>query len=157
VPKPYNWDRSPEYFTRAVDQGIGRALWFICGARVPEVAAAVERFAGHRQPDLWSGVGLAAAFAGGCDHEGLTALRRASGPHSAELAIGVVLATRARSYAGFIPDHSALAASAIAGLTVESAVALADDTAVRAGDGRLPAYELWRRNIGGHFQRAVAA
>jgi len=31
VPKPYPWAGAPDYFPRAVDQGIGRALWFICG------------------------------------------------------------------------------------------------------------------------------
>jgi enediyne biosynthesis protein E2 len=157
VPRPYDWDGSPDYFIRAVDQGIGRALWFICGARVPDVAAAVERFASHRRPDLWSGIGLAAAFAGGCDHEGLAALRRASGEHAPELATGAVLATKARVYAGFVPAHAALAADALAGLTVEAVSALADDGTVHAGDGRLPAYELWRQNIAAHFRQAAAA
>ncbi len=157
VPKPYNWEGSPEYFSRAVDQGIGRALWFIHGARAGDVAAAVTRFASHRQPDLWSGVGLAATFAGGSDAEGLAGLRLASGDHAPELAVGVVLATKARSYAGFVPDHSALAARVLAGPGVEAAVALADDTAVHSGDGRLPAYGLWRQNIAAHFRPAAAA
>jgi hypothetical protein len=156
VPTPYSWDGNPEYFLRAVDQGIGRALWFICGARVLDVAAAVERFATQRRPDLWSGVGLAAAFAGGVDAEGLAALLRASGPHSAELATGAVLAVKARSHAGFVPSHAAVAASALAGLTVPAAAALADDGAVHAGDGRLPAYELWRQNIAAHFTHPAA-
>lgn len=157
VPKPYNWDGMPDYFIRAVDQGIGRALWFICGARTPDVSAAVERFASHRRPDLWSGIGLAAAFAGGCDADGLAALLRASGSHSAELATGAVLAVRARSHAGFVPSHAEVAASALAAMTVEAAVALADDGAVHEGDDRLPAYELWRQNIAAHFRHTVAA
>ena len=57
VPKAYPWAGSPGYFPRAVDQGIGRALWFICGGSAPEVAAAAGRFASHRQADLWSGIG----------------------------------------------------------------------------------------------------
>jgi enediyne biosynthesis protein E2 len=157
VPRPYDWEGSPGYFTRAVDQGIGRALWFIRGARVPEVAASVNSFASHRRADLWSGVGLAASFAGGSDAEGLAALARAADEHSAELAMGAVLATRARSHAGFVPPHAALAASALSGLTVEAASALADDTAVRAAKGGVPAYELWRQNIAAHFRRAAAA
>jgi len=63
-PAAYPWDGSAGYFPRAIDQGIGRALWFIHGARVPDVAAAVGRFAVQRRSDLWSGVGLAATFAG---------------------------------------------------------------------------------------------
>src|SRR5688572_8425330 len=65
VPAPYPWLGSPNYFPRAVDQGIGRALWFIHSGQVDHVAAAVRRFASDRQADLWSGVGLAATFAGG--------------------------------------------------------------------------------------------
>ncbi len=151
VPSPYPWDGSPDYFPRAVDQGIGRALWFICGAQVTDVAAAVHRFASHRQADLWSGVGLAAAFAGGCGPDELAALCRAAGDHWPELALGAVFAARARTYAGFVPAHTDVAMAAFAGLSVDKAVALADSTAVTAvtanGTGQVPAYELWRQNI----------
>jgi enediyne biosynthesis protein E2 len=161
APAPYPWDGSPDYFLRAVDQGIGRALWFICGANVPAVAAAVGRFASHRHADLWSGAGLAATFAGGCGPDGLAALRRASGDHWAALAQGAVFALKARTYAGFVPDHSQVAGSALAGLSPDAAAALADDTAVEPdGSSQIPPYELWRRNVRAHFEtqsRSVAS
>jgi enediyne biosynthesis protein E2 len=148
VPSPYPWEGSPDYFLRAVDQGIGRALWFIHGARPAEVAAAVARFAGDRRPDLWSGVGLAAAFAGGCEAGELAVLRDAVAGHVAELGQGVVFAVKARSYSGLVPEHTCAAAQALAGLSVEAAVALADGTAVSASEsGATPAYELWRHKI----------
>jgi enediyne biosynthesis protein E2 len=148
VPAPYAWEGSPDYFLRAVDQGIGRALWFICGASVPAVAAAVGRFASSRHADLWSGVGLAAAFAGGCGPDGLTALRRLAEGYRAELALGVVFAAKARSYAGFVPDYTQAAAVALTGLRVDAAATLADATSPGpAGAGGVPAYELWRQNI----------
>jgi enediyne biosynthesis protein E2 len=150
VPKPYGWEGSPDYFLRAVDQGIGRALWFICGGRASDVAASVGRFADHRQPDLWSGVGLAATFAGGSDPDGLRVLRRAAGEHWEQLALGVVFAVKARSYAGLVPDYTATACQALADLSVDKAVALADATAVRSA-GSEPAYELWRQRIRAHF------
>lgn len=148
VPAAYPWEGAPDYFLRAVDQGIGRALWFICGANVPGVASAVGRFASHRQADLWSGVGLAATFAGGCGPDGMTALRRASGEYWSELALGMVFAIKARDYAAFVPEHSRAAAMALADLSVQAAVALADGT--RPGGpaaGGEPAYEAWRQNI----------
>jgi hypothetical protein len=152
VPASYPWDGSPEYFTRAVDQGVGRALWFICGAQAPAVAAAVRGFASHRQADLWSGVGLAAGFAGGSDAEALSALRRESGEHSADLAVGAVFAVKARSYAGLVPPHTELAVAAFCDLPVPAAVALADDTAAGPGrPGAEPAYEAWRKNISARF------
>jgi hypothetical protein len=157
TPSPYPWDGSPDYFLRAVDQGIGRALWFICGANAPDVAAAVGRFASHRHADLWSGVGLAAAFAGGCGTDGLAALRRAAGEYWTELALGVVFAIKARTYAGFLPAHTEAAGAALADLSAQAAVALADDTRPDgSGPGDGPAYEVWRRNIRGHLAARVS-
>jgi hypothetical protein len=157
TPAPYPWEGSPDYFLRAVDQGIGRALWFICGANVPGVAAAVGRFASHRHADLWSGVGLAAAFAGGSGQSELAALRRAAGEHWTELALGVVFAIKARTYAGFLPAHTEAAGAVLADLSPQAAVALADDTTPNgSGPSDLPAYEVWRRNIRGRLAAKVS-
>lgn len=148
VSKPYPWAGMPSYFHRAVDQGIGRALWFINGAGPEAVAAAVNRFPAERRPDLWSGVGLAATFAGGCDRPGLVRLRETSGEHQDELGLGVVFAVKARTYSSFVPQHTRAAARALAGLTIEEAVDLADRTEVTEdGPGQVPAYELWRKRI----------
>jgi enediyne biosynthesis protein E2 len=157
VPAPYPWEGSPDYFPRAVDQGIGRALWFMHGGQPLDAAAAAGRFAEHRRPDLWSGLGLAATFAGGCEPAGYTALREAAGPYRAALAQGAVFATKARSYAGFVPPHTEAAAGILAGLTVDAAVALADAGASAVGNGAattaaVPAYEVWRRHVQAHVQ-----
>jgi hypothetical protein len=152
LPRAYPWDNSPDYFPRAVDQGIGRALWFICGGHAPDVAAAARRFAGHRQADLWSGIGLAATFAGGSDGDGLEVLRREAAGHWPHLALGSVFASKARTYARFVPDHTVAACSALTGMPVEKVVALADATAVTTGHpGSEPPYELWRQRIRQHF------
>ncbi|RIV40263.1 DUF1702 family protein [Micromonospora radicis] len=148
----YPWQGRADYFPRAVDQGIGRALWFIHGARTAEVATAVRRFAPARQPDLWSGVGLAATFAGGADLTSLRTLVDAAGPEHAHLAQGAVFAAKARHFSGFQPEHTAVGLTALAGISVEAAAALADDVAV-AGlvDPAEPDYEVWRRRIREHF------
>lgn len=148
VPAPYPFEGAPEYFLRAVDQGIGRALWFIHGARAADVAAAVHRFASHRHPDLWSGVGLAAAFAGGAPPDGLAGLRQEAAGHRAELGQGAVFAVKARSYAGLVPEHTELAARALAGLSAGAAETLADESAVTVSESAgVPAYELWRQRV----------
>ncbi|MEV0829615.1 DUF1702 family protein [Nonomuraea rubra] len=149
VPEAYPWLGDPGYFTRAADQGIGRALWFIHGARTGDVSAAVRAFASHRQPDLWSGVGLAATFAGGCDGEALDALGEEAGEHRAHLAQGSVFAVKARHYAGFLPAHSEAAGAVLTGLSVADTVALADDTADAD-------YEIWRGRIRAHFSTEKA-
>ncbi|MEO3977612.1 DUF1702 family protein [Streptomyces sp. CAU 1734] len=148
---PYPWDGHADYFRRAVDQGIGRALWFINGARTDQVAAAVGRFAAARRPDLWSGIGLAATFAGASTPADLAALRTAAGAHRAEAAQGSVFAAKARHFSGTVPGHTRTAVHALAGLTVEDAARLADDRApaIRPGTTE-PTYELWRRSVREH-------
>jgi hypothetical protein len=148
----YPWAGAPGYFPRAVDQGIGRALWFIHGGVAEAVAAAVDRFPERRRADLWSGVGLAAAFAGGCDPGDLSLLRKRAGSLAPELALGAVFAVKARHYAGYVPEHTAEAVSGLTTLDVGRAVALADDTAVDAHTpGPQPPYEMWRARIRAHF------
>lgn len=155
VPAPYPWEGSPDYFPRAVDQGIGRALWFIHGADPGAVTAGVERFAEERRPDLWSGVGLAAAFAGASAADGMAALREAAGDHWPQLGLGVVLAIKARAYADYVPEHSAMAAEVLADLSVPDAVAIADRAEAASGgdptQDAVPLYERWRTRIRAHF------
>ncbi|GII76198.1 hypothetical protein Sru01_11800 [Sphaerisporangium rufum] len=148
---PYPWEGRADYFTRACDQGIGRALWFIHGGLVDDVASRVRGFAAGRRADLWSGVGLAATFAGGAGPEALAVLRRESGEHYAELAQGSVFAAKARHFAGHVPRHTEVALSVLADLSVDGAVALADATAVDKAAGEVPAYELWRGGVRAHF------
>lgn len=146
VPAAYPWAGAAGYFPRAVDQGVGRALWFIHGAQVAGVAAELARFDEARHADLWSGVGLAATFAGGASAEELAELNTVAGRHRAELAVGAVFAARARELARWVPEHTGLATEVLAGLTVPDAVALADRTTVTESTG-MPAYERWRTRI----------
>jgi hypothetical protein len=153
---PYTWDGSPSYWQRAFDQGVGRALWFIHGGHVGNVSAAVRSFADDRRADLWSGVGLAATFAGGSTAADLDALRAEAGSCAGHLAQGAVFAAKARHHAGFVPEHSSAAVHAFTGRTVEAVARLADDCAAAApGDAGVPAYEVWRRNVRRQLSTAV--
>lgn len=145
---PYDWDGDPSYWQRAFDQGVGRALWFIHGGHVANVSAAVRAFAGDRRADLWSGVGLAATFAGGSTAADLDALRQEAGEHVGHLAQGSVFAAKARHHAGFVPEHSSAAMYAFTGRTVEAVARLADDCAASAPEAGVgPAYEVWRAKV----------
>lgn len=145
-PKPYPWQGYPGYFARAWDQGVGRALWFIHGAHVDAVTAAVGRFAPDRHADLWSGVGLAATFAGGATAEQLARLRSAAGQYAADVAQGAVFAAKARSFSGCEPEHSAVAIAALADLDISQAARMADDVAAGglSATDDVPEYEIWR-------------
>ncbi|MEU8521290.1 DUF1702 family protein [Streptomyces sp. NPDC048577] len=150
---PYDWDGDPSYWQRAFDQGVGRALWFIHGGHVAHVTAAVGAFAGDRRADLWSGVGLAATFAGGTTAADLAALREAAGEYLGDLGQGAVFAAKARHHAGYVPEHSAAAVHAFTGLTVDAVDRLADDCAADTPDSRIgPAYEVWRSNVRGRLR-----
>nr|AGO97153.1 hypothetical enediyne protein [Streptomyces sp. CNT-179] len=153
VPRPYPWLGDADYFSRAVDQGIGRALWFIHGARCPQVAEAVRAFPEGRRADLWSGVGLAATFAGGSGEEELKELFRSAGPAGPHVAQGAVFAAKARVYSGCVPDHTETVVRALTGMDAAGAAALADDHVVEPGghDG-VPAYEIWRSGIRENFR-----
>ena len=151
-PAAYPWEGWSDYFTRAVDQGIGRALWFIHGAHVGHVSSAVARFASNRHADLWSGVGLAATFAGGCGSADFTVLHRVAGEYQPDLAQGAVFAAKARDFSGYVPDHTRIAVAALTDLSVEASSALADDVSVDGlNSSTLPAYEMWRRQVRGRF------
>jgi hypothetical protein len=158
-PRPYPWLNEPAYFPRAVDQGIGRALWFIHGARVTDVAAAVGRFVAGRQPDLWSGVGLAAAFAGGASVGQLAQLRHDAGRYALDLAQGAAFAAKARTFAGLVPPHTEAAVAALTGVAASQASATVD-AAVAATQTSGPGlvYEEWRvyvRQCFAHVAHAI--
>ncbi|WP_175420751.1 DUF1702 family protein [Streptomyces griseus] len=145
---PYAWEGDADYFRRAVDQGVGRALWFIHGARVGQVSSAVRAFASEREPDLWAGVGLAATFAGCSTAAELGVLRAEAGELWGHVAQGAVFAAKARHFSGTVPEHTRTALHALAGISVEAAAALADAAApVSGGAGGVPTYELWRRAV----------
>jgi enediyne biosynthesis protein E2 len=158
VPRPYPWQGAPEYFNRAVDQGIGRALWFLHAAQAARLPAAVERFAVPRQPDLWSGVGVAATMAGGAPPEELRALAAAAGGCRPELAQGAVFAATARAFTGHMTDHTAAATTALTDLSVDDALVLAGETGQDLDqDAGVPAYEVWRQRLQRRFAPAGRA
>jgi hypothetical protein len=146
------------YARRAYDQGLGRAMWFVNGAEVDRVAATIAAFDPDRQGDLWSGIGLAAAYAGEPGEAALAALREHAGGYQAWIAQGAAFAGQARRRAGNLAPHTERACRALCGL---SAVEAADTTyaALRGvGDeGAAPAYEVWRRRVRERFQREAIA
>jgi enediyne biosynthesis protein E3 len=146
------------YFRRGFDQGLGRSLWFVDGADVRLIPRTIAAFAEERQPDLWSGVGLACSYAGGRDRADLEALRQAAGPCAPRLAQGVAFAAEARERAGNPAPHTELACRTICGTSAEEAAAVTAEAgrglpADRPGE---PAFEVWRRRIQDRFAAGSA-
>ncbi|HTJ38380.1 MAG TPA: DUF1702 family protein [Dactylosporangium sp.] len=149
------------YGRRAIDQGIGRALWFVECADVDAVAATVSAFPEHRREDLYGGVGLAATYAGGTGEAELTRLWHHAGAHRPALAQGAAFAAKARERAGLVTAHTELAtavlcglsASAAAKLTDEVLAELPDDLDERPGAAERPAYAVWRERIAAQLRQ----
>jgi hypothetical protein len=139
------------YRLRAFDQGLGRSLWFVGGADIGHIHPLLHRFNLTRRNDLWSGIGLACAYAGGVDAASLEKLRAASGSGWPHLAQGVVFAAAARERAGNPAPHTESACQLICGLSSQAAVELSENTLRNAVEDSEPAYEVWRRNIRRHF------
>ena len=141
------------YSNRAIDQGIGRAMWFIYGANVKRYVAAIQRFPESRQADLWGGAGVAASYAGGVGVEDLEALLKAAGPYRAELSQGAVFALRARVVSDTLNPHCELAAQVFCGCTAREADDIgALENPILARDDSGATYDLYRQRIMQHFR-----
>src|SRR5215470_6350911 len=140
------------YANNAIDQGIGRAMWFVGGTDVEMVASMIDRFPEERRSDLYSGAGLAATYAGGADEDELRTLSHRAGPYRALVAQGSAFAAEARVRAGLLVPHTEQATRVLCGLSAEEAARITQEVRpVHAVDGELPAYEMWRRRIAGEF------
>ena len=146
---------SEPYAARAFDQGLGRSLWFVEGADVGRVAGRVRTFAADRRADLWSGVGLAAAYAGIVSDEDLRELRTLAGQALPAVQQGVAFAATARSRAVNTAEHTEQACQLLCGLSIRELSALVDE--IRDDLGVTPApsdYEVWRRSVSLATERA---
>jgi hypothetical protein len=147
IPKQFNG-----YSLRAFDQGLGRSLWFVRCADPDMIAATIESFPKGRHADLWSGVGLACAYAGGVSESAIWKLWQCAAFHRPDLAQGVVFAATARECAGNPTRHTQIACELLCGLNVAEAARLADVAFENLpSDSQEPAYEVWRERIQSHF------
>lgn len=140
------------YGLRAFDQGLGRSLWFILGGDPVRIGKAISRFPPIRREGMWSGAGLACAYAGGALGDEAKQLASAADANRAALAQGAAFAAEARRRAGNPAPHTDRACRILCGLTADKAAAVT--VAAREGLtpwGSLPAYGVWRFRVQDHF------
>ncbi len=137
------------YSLKAFYQGVGRCLWFVDCAVPEKVAERITGFPGKYHGDLWSGVGLAAAYAGGICEDELVQLKKLSGFFSQHLSQGAVFAAKARERAGIITPYNQLACKIICGITVDEAASIADRYYAQIPENLSSSekYEWWRQSI----------
>ncbi|MEO3811045.1 DUF1702 family protein [Sphaerisporangium sp. B11E5] len=143
---------SPVYANRVLDQGIGRAMWFVGGTDPDVVASLIDKFPEPRRADLYAGAGLAASYACGAEEEELHRLAEHAGPYRPHLFQGSVFAAEARLRAGLVVPHTLLATGVFCGTTPEHAARIsAENRPDQPIQGDVPAYEVWRRRIADQF------
>ena len=140
------------YQQRVFDQGLGRSLWFSKGAQVDLIISQIATFSTSRQSDLWSGLGLAAAYAGGVNEAELLRLKKSAGDYFPHFSQGVTFAAKTRLRAGNKAEQTEAACLLICELSLEQAAKLTDDALVGLNEkDELPAYEQWRQRIQQNF------
>lgn len=140
------------YARRIFDQGLGRCIWFSSGGVVELVAATIAPFPKARQADLWSGVGLACAYAGGADREAIETLLEVASPYKSELARGAAIAAKGRQQAGNMAPHTELACELFCGLSADEVAHITDVARENLPANSVePAYEIWRQRIRAQF------
>lgn len=140
------------YALRAVDQGVGRALWFVGGFDPAQVTRLIGTFDTARHSDLYSGAGLAAAYAGGATEDELRRFAADAGTHRGAVAQGAAFGAEARARGGIVLPHTELATEVLCGTDAAGAARITQD--VKAGlpaDGDVPAYETWRQRVATEF------
>jgi hypothetical protein len=134
--------RLKAYARRVFDQGFGRSLWFVGGANPSAIKSMISRYAFERQADLWSGIGLACAYAGGTDHlgmESLLAIHPALLPH---LRQGVAFGAAARVHSHNVTEDTVFAAKTLCASTPEELAECTEVAQARSSD-----YRQWRSDI----------
>jgi enediyne biosynthesis protein E3 len=140
------------YACRAFDQGLGRSFWFVMGADIDRIYDTVLTFPKLRRGDLWSGVGLAAAYSGGAEAPTFAALKTAAGLHHPQLAQGAAFAAKARCRADNLVAHTQTACLVLCGISAEQAAQITDRALEHLpADRDEPAYEHWRVRIQNQF------
>jgi hypothetical protein len=131
------------------DQGLGRLLWFHECADPDGIALRVGEFSTVRHADLWSGIGLAATYAGAAEPDELDRLVVLAGDHRADLAQGCAFACKARRVSAVVPAHTEKAAIVLAGVNAAEAAVWTDQAQIGLGPGPLTArhYQQWRAEI----------
>jgi hypothetical protein len=140
------------YQRRVFDQGLGRSFWFVNGGNIELIAQTLANFPAARQPDLWSGIGLAATYAGIINETSLGELHETAGKFQPQLAQGAAFAAKARQRAGNATEYTSLATRIICGLSATEAARITDEALNNLpADANVPAFEIWRCRIQNYF------
>lgn len=144
------WPGSSSHLPGHLMQGVGRAMWFVCGGSADEVADTIEQFPAAVRPSLWAGIGLAATYAGGVRAHELTQLVDRAGNNRAWLRQGSAFAAEARDRSDTTVDQTSSTVRIICAAEPSDVISLvkaAKPDAELAETGSQDLYEQWRQTL----------
>jgi len=152
--KKYVIDRTmpslSDYGNHVFYQGLGRCLWFVEGTNPERIAKRISSFPREYASDLWSGTGLASAYAGGVERSILEQIKTHGQKYILNIGQGSAFAAAARIHAGNLVPHTDMACMVYSGITAQTASEITKDSRLAiAGikNDEVPAYERWRKKI----------
>jgi hypothetical protein len=134
---------------------LGRSLWFVEGGDPGRIQDRINAFPALRQSDLWSGIGLAATYAGGVDSEVLEEIVHGVDHYRPVVAQGAAFAAKARKLAGIPCEETEKACRVFCDVSADDAAQWTDDILAalpQSDDPQCPPYELWRRGLEERFK-----
>jgi hypothetical protein len=136
------------HLQKVLDQGIGRSYWFASGGNTDKILAKVANMPESRHRELWVGLGVASAYAGGSSPADLSALAVASGHHRGSLGQGAVFAAYVRNLAGNQAEHTNVACKIFSSFDARQAAKIVEGAfrRVRSKKGFV-AYHDWQSKV----------
>lgn len=141
-------------------QGAGRALWFISGGSVSQAVDLIESAPPDRHPDLYAGLGLALAYAGGIEPTAAKELVSVAHLHRRHLAQGAAFALEAHVRASTCDPEVLAVTAALTGRDAHSVLALVRSTMPmqlgsrsRASPQSWVLYEHWRARVAEELEK----
>jgi hypothetical protein len=126
-------------------------LWFVDGTDVDRIAATIETFDPDRREDLWSGVGLACAYAGSYSVQELLCLMDYAQRYLPSFRQGISFGAEARVLAHLHDENTERACQTVCSMSAEQAALWTRKarTAVQQSPetSDQPRYELWRLQL----------
>jgi hypothetical protein len=100
------------------DAGVGRAMWWVFGADPTSIASAISKVDPARQPEMWTGIGTALAYAGGGPPAALSQLPSLAGEYRFDLLSGIPFAAHMRDKGRNPAEWTDEVCATLLGLTV---------------------------------------
>jgi hypothetical protein len=143
------------YARRLFDCGVGRSFWWTQAGFGRGIKRAIERFPVARRADMWCGIGMAAAYAGGVATSELGDLLVQAGRWSKDFLAGFPLAARMRQKGGNRSPWTEMACAQLLSMSAETAAdmvresvtTIAAELTQREGEMRETGYARVRERI----------